>query len=71
MNIPSDYLQPVTPRTNDRVKVISGDYREHTGTLQSVDGSDGVVVMDNRHNEHADRVKLFPVNFLCKLYEKD
>jgi transcription elongation factor SPT5 len=61
VNVPSEHLALVIPRTGDRVKVISGEYREQVGKLASVDGSDGVVDLDNHD------IKLFPLASLAKL----
>lgn len=42
-----------------------GDDRETVGELLSIDGSEGVVKTDTND------IKLFSLNFLCKMYAGD
>ncbi|XP_070567089.1 transcription elongation factor SPT5-like [Ptychodera flava] len=46
VNVHCDHLEPATPSKQDKVKVILGEDRESTGTLINIDGSDGIVKMD-------------------------
>ena len=62
VNVGPEHLVPNPPRVKDRVKVISGEFRENTGVLASVDGPDGVVGMDGDGD-----VKLLPLSFLAKM----
>ncbi|CAL8108608.1 unnamed protein product [Orchesella dallaii] len=62
VNVQSDQLVAIIPKTGDRVKVIAGELREAFGYLKSVDGSDGVVDI------HGD-IKFFPLSFLARLVE--
>jgi hypothetical protein len=58
-----DHLQVVTPKVGDRVKVISGENRELTGMMWSIDGHEGVVEM-----EHGDGdVRLLALTSLAKM----
>jgi len=60
VNVGPEHLVPNPAKIHDRVKVISGEFRENTGTLVSLDGQDGVVEIDGD-------VKLLPLSFLAKM----
>lgn len=62
VNIQTDLLQVMTPKVGDRVKVISGDNRELTGMMRSIDGSEGVVEMDGDGD-----VRLLALTSLAKM----
>ncbi len=63
VNIAPDHLFPVAPKVGDRVKVISGEFREMYGNLASVEGNDGIVEIDGD-------VKLLPLSFIAKMADE-
>ncbi|KAL5721386.1 hypothetical protein ACHQM5_005038 [Ranunculus cassubicifolius] len=58
---PSD-MEIVTPRKNDKVKIMSGGQRGFTGKLIGVDGTDGIVKLDETLD-----VKILDMVILAKL----
>ncbi|KAK4336972.1 hypothetical protein RND71_043422 [Anisodus tanguticus] len=63
VNIVSEHLEPVQPRSGDRVKVIFGEDRECTGELLSIDNGEGVVKMDGKEGD----IRLLHLRYLCKM----
>ncbi|GBM05915.1 Transcription elongation factor SPT5 [Araneus ventricosus] len=61
INILGEHLEPVLPKPGDDIKIIIGPDREETGTLLSIDGSDGVVKLDNNN------YRMLNLKFLCKM----
>lgn len=66
VNILSEHLEPVLPRSGDKVKVIFGEDRESTGELLSIDNNEGVIKMDGKDGD----IRLLNLRYLCK-YRKD
>lgn len=62
VNIVSDHLEPVVPRSGDKVQVIFGEDREATGELLSIDNNEGVVKMDGKDGD----IRLLHLRYLCK-----
>ncbi|XP_071795435.1 transcription elongation factor SPT5-like [Asterias amurensis] len=69
VNVPSQDLKAITPSKMDRVKVIDGENRDHTGVLISIDGDDGIVKMDAGVGQHAD-FKILNLPLLAKLHKE-
>lgn len=66
INIGLDYLEPVLPQKGDRVMIVYGDDKGSVGLLLSIDGTEGVVKLENRP-ESRDEITMTNVKFLCKL----
>jgi transcription elongation factor SPT5 len=66
INISLDYLEPVLPQKGDRVMIVYGDDKGSTGLLLSIDGTEGVVKLENRP-ESRDEITMTNIKFLCKL----
>jgi transcription elongation factor SPT5 len=66
INISMEYLEPVLPQKGDRIMIIHGDDKGSTGLLLSIDGSDGVIKLDNRP-ENRDDISMTHIRHLCKL----
>jgi len=66
VNILSEYLVPSLPRTGDKVKVVTGEYREQVGVIRSVEGQDAVVEFEATRGMERE-IKFFPLTFLCKV----
>lgn len=66
INLALDYLEPVLPQKGDRVMIVYGDEKGSTGLLLSIDGTEGVVKLENRP-ESRDEITMTNVKFLCKL----
>lgn len=62
VTVPSCDLQPVTPESGERYKVIEGEYRDHVGNVISTDGPDVVCNPDLE-----DRIRIIPKRFLCAM----
>ncbi|XP_014681911.1 PREDICTED: transcription elongation factor SPT5-like isoform X2 [Priapulus caudatus] len=60
ISVLGEHLEPVTPETGDKVKVILGDDRESTGKLLSIDLNEGVVKIDQD-------IKMLQLRYLCKM----
>ncbi|KAL0749514.1 hypothetical protein Bca101_031517 [Brassica carinata] len=63
MALPSE-LEIVPPRKNDRVKIVGGQFRGSIGTLIGIDGSDGIVKIE----ENLD-VKILDLAILAKFVQ--
>lgn len=59
VNILSDHLEPSRPVRGDFVKVIYGDLREASGKLIDIDGTDGIVNLEQGS-------RMIPMTYLCK-----
>nr|POF25679.1 putative transcription elongation factor spt5 like 1 [Quercus suber] len=57
-----DEMGVVAPRKNDKVKIMAGVHRGTTGKLIGVDGSDGIVKVDDSRD-----VKIIELILLAKL----
>lgn len=66
INISLDYLEPVLPQKGDRVMIVCGDDKGSTGLLLSIDGTEGVVKLENRP-ESRDEITMTNIKHLCKL----
>lgn len=63
VSVPSNELQPVPPeKSEDRYRVIDGDYRDQTGRIISIDGPECVCKPDGPEN-----IKFINKRLLCKL----
>ncbi|XP_042474526.1 putative transcription elongation factor SPT5 homolog 1 [Zingiber officinale] len=58
---PSD-VEVIRPKKSDRIKIMNGDMRGATGRLIGVDGSDGIVKLDDTYE-----VKILDLVLLAKL----
>jgi transcription elongation factor SPT5 len=65
INIGLDYLDPQIPQKGDRVMVIIGDDKGAVGRLLSIDGVEGVIKLENRHE--GEEITMKQLKFLCKL----
>ncbi|KAI4320600.1 hypothetical protein MLD38_034061 [Melastoma candidum] len=54
-------IEMVVPRKSDKIKIVGGALRGRNGKLMGVDGSDGIVKLDNLD------VKILDLTFLAKL----
>ncbi|XP_057490454.1 putative transcription elongation factor SPT5 homolog 1 isoform X2 [Actinidia eriantha] len=59
-----DEIEIVVPRKSDKIKIMGGPQRGQTGRLIGIDGSDGIVKVD----EYFD-VKILDMNILAKLVQ--
>lgn len=59
--LPSD-MEMVVPRKSDKIKIMSGAQRGSTGKLIGVDGTDGIVKVDDTLD-----VKILDMEILAKL----
>lgn len=59
--LPSE-LEPVVPRKSDKIKIMGGSLRGATGKLIGVDGTDGIVKVDDTLD-----VKILDLVILAKL----
>ncbi|CAF1536899.1 unnamed protein product [Adineta ricciae] len=62
--VPLHYMEPVTPKENDKIYVIGGDSKGASGDLLSVDNQDGVVKLHG--NVSDDDISLINLKYLCK-----
>lgn len=63
VSVPSNELLPVHPeQSKDKYRVIDGDYRDQTGVIISIDGSECVCRPDG-----PDNIRFLPKKMLCKL----
>jgi len=63
ISVPHEFLEPVTPAKKDKIKIIRGEFKGHTGSLIGIDGSDGIVKMEINLD-----IKILRLDFLAKLY---
>ncbi|XP_010424426.1 PREDICTED: putative transcription elongation factor SPT5 homolog 1 [Camelina sativa] len=63
MALPSE-LEIVPPRKSDRVKIVGGQFRGSTGKLIGIDGSDGIVKIDDNLD-----VKILDLAILAKFVQ--
>lgn len=61
VTIENDNLEPIMPKPSDYVKVLCGSYRDRTGNMVAIEGSEGVVVMPDEKNPI-----LIPLLHLCR-----
>ena len=66
INISLDYLEPVLPQKGDKVMIIYGDDKGSMGLLLSIDGTEGVVKLENRP-ESRDEITMTNIKLLCKV----
>jgi transcription elongation factor SPT5 len=66
INISLDFLEPVLPQKGDKVMIIYGDDKGSIGLLLSIDGTDGVVKLENRP-ESRDEITMTNIKLLCKV----
>ena len=57
-----DMIEPVRPSKKDKVKLIRGELAGSTGTLIGIDGTDGIVKLDQNND-----FKILSMNSLAKL----
>lgn len=57
-------LEIVAPKKSDRVKIVGGQYRGCVGKLFGIDGSDGIVKIEDNLE-----VKILDLALLAKLVE--
>jgi len=50
VQIPAEFLETVTPKKKDNVKVIRGENAHQTGSLIGIDGADGIVKMSTNQD---------------------
>lgn len=63
VDIDNDNLEPIMPKSNDFVKVLCGSYRDRTGKMMAIEGSEGVVVLTDEKNPI-----LIPLLHLCRAH---
>ena len=63
MALPGE-LEIVPPRKNDRVKIVGGQYRGSIGKLIGIDGSDGIVKIEDNLD-----VKILDLAILAKFVQ--
>ena len=56
-------MEQVVPKKSDKIKVISGEFRNSTGKLIGIDGADGIVKMDDTLD-----VKILDMSILAHMY---
>ncbi|XP_050528821.1 transcription elongation factor SPT5 [Daktulosphaira vitifoliae] len=61
VTIENENLEPVMPKPSDYVKVLCGQYRDRTGNMVAIEGSEGVVLMSDEKNP-----LLIPLLHLCR-----
>ncbi|KAK3743846.1 hypothetical protein QZH41_011853, partial [Actinostola sp. cb2023] len=62
ISIPAANIDSVEPSKLEKVKVITGDDRECTGTLINIDAEDGIIKMDR-----TEQLKILPLKHLAKI----
>ncbi|XP_031557165.1 transcription elongation factor SPT5-like [Actinia tenebrosa] len=62
ISIPASNIDSVEPSKLEKVKVITGDDRECTGTLINIDNDDGIIKMDK-----TEQLKILPLKYLAKI----
>ncbi|PWZ17025.1 putative transcription elongation factor SPT5 1 [Zea mays] len=55
-------VEVIRPKKSDRIKILNGSFRGHTGKLIGIDGSDGIVRLDDTYE-----VKILDMVILAKL----
>lgn len=55
-------LEKVRPKKSDKIKIMNGSLRGYTGKLIGIDGSDGIVKLDETYE-----VKILDMDILAKL----
>ncbi|TKW20373.1 hypothetical protein SEVIR_4G083700v4 [Setaria viridis] len=55
-------LEVIRPKKSDRIKILNGNFRGYTGKLIGIDGSDGIVKLDDTYE-----VKILDMVILAKL----
>lgn len=61
--LPSE-MEVVAPRKADKIKIMGGEYRGCTGKLIGIDGTDGIVKVDDTFD-----VKILDMAILAKLVQ--
>eukprot|EP00743_Colponemidia_sp_Colp-15_P002010 GILK01002184.1.p1 GENE.GILK01002184.1~~GILK01002184.1.p1 ORF type:complete len:703 (+),score=101.51 GILK01002184.1:3-2111(+) len=61
--ISPESLEPIVPTNKDTVKIIKGDYKGNTGHLIGIDGTDGIVRLDENYD-----LKILDMSSFAKLY---
>jgi transcription elongation factor SPT5 len=55
-------VEVIRPKKSDRIKILNGNFRGYTGKLIGIDGSDGIVRLDETYE-----VKILDMVILAKL----
>ena len=55
-------VEVIRPKKSDRIKILNGNFRGYTGKLIGIDGSDGIVRLDDTYE-----VKILDMVILAKL----
>jgi transcription elongation factor SPT5 len=55
-------VEVIRPKKSDRIKILNGNFRTSTGKLIGIDGSDGIVKLDDTYE-----VKILDMVILAKL----
>ncbi|AQK83093.1 Putative transcription elongation factor SPT5 homolog 1 [Zea mays] len=55
-------VEVIRPKKSDKIKILNGSFRGHTGKLIGIDGSDGIVRLDDTYE-----VKILDMVILAKL----
>ena len=55
-------LEVVRPKKSDKIKIMNGNFRGYSGKLIGIDGSDGIVKLDDTYE-----VKILDMVILAKL----
>ncbi|ORY05248.1 transcription elongation factor Spt5 [Basidiobolus meristosporus CBS 931.73] len=61
LSLPVDYIEPVKPNKNDKIKVMGGEFKGQVGTLIGIDGQDGIVKLEGGRD-----FKILNINGLAK-----
>jgi transcription elongation factor SPT5 len=55
-------LEVIRPKKSDKIKIMNGNFRGYSGKLIGIDGSDGIVKLDDTYE-----VKILDMVILAKL----
>jgi transcription elongation factor SPT5 len=58
----SNEVEAIRTKKSDRIKILNGNFRDFTGKLIGIDGSDGIVKLDDTYE-----VKILDMVILAKL----
>jgi len=62
VTVPPNEVEVIRPKKSDRIKILNGNFRGYTGKLIGIDGSDGIVRLDDTYE-----VKILDMVILAKL----
>nr|CAB3469931.1 unnamed protein product [Digitaria exilis] len=62
MTVLPNEVEVIRPKKSDRIKILNGNFRGYTGKLIGIDGSDGIVKLDDTYE-----VKILDMVILAKL----